>query len=147
MCKKITLSLLLLCSSELIMADSIYLGGWSTHIGGDSDYNENHRLIAYERGKYLYGYARNSFNRDVYYASRKFLVPQSLVPININIHTGAIYGYLECVRPTKTAVQKGKHSKLCLMLAAEFTPTTGYFIKPSVLIVGNSIIGSFKIDF
>ena len=119
-------------------ADSVYLGGWSKHLVS-GDFNETHNLLAYERNSYVAGGFKNSFNDNVYFAGKNFTYDLSV--FEFGVIAGAMYGYDEQDAPLLN------HNKFQPMLVPHVTIKTDYFIKPTVLMLGEAVAITFRIEF
>ena len=120
------------------MADSVYLGAWSNHLVS-GDFNETHNLIAYENNGYIAGGFKNSFNDNVYFAAKNFTLEAGY--FELGLMAGAMYGYDEQDAPLMN------HNKFQPMLVPHATINTDFFIKPTVLISGEAIALTIKVDF
>ncbi len=78
-------------------ADSLYIGAATYHFNRNPTYdrNENNKLIAYQKNKYVVGYFLNSYYQDTVFLQRE-VASFELYRINISATAGGVYGYHGC---------------------------------------------------
>lgn len=136
----LTLVVLLSCFvlASKIKADSIYIGGWSTHIASpDSQYNQSHDLIAYEHNSYLVGRFKNSYSRTSYVAAKGWHEQSGY--LRLSLFVGGVYGYRSCYG------DEGTEARLCPMLAPSATYTR-WRVQPAVFLFGEALVLSARVE-
>lgn len=123
---------------EVARPDAVYLGGISTHIASpDSQYNQSHDLIAYERNVYLVGRFKNSYNRTSYVAAKGWHEHRGY--LRLSLFVGGVYGYRSCYG------DEGTEARLCPMLAPSATYTR-WRVQPSVFLFGEALVLSARVE-
>lgn len=114
----------------------LYLMGASIHLDDDYDYNNNHYLVAVESGNYIAGGFKNSYDNLSIIGGRKFEFESNY--INYGAIVGAVSGYDDW----QTSINYGGISPI-IAPYIEFKTTS---INPVVMVFGNAITLTFKID-
>jgi hypothetical protein len=107
----------------------LLLGAKSRHIVS-KDANEDHNLIAFKYGDFIAGRFDNSYENDSLIAGRSFS------NINSNVEYGAIIGLV-------TGYSKNKGEPLPVIVPYI---TSTYSYTPIVLLLGDAVVLSFKMD-
>ena len=98
--------------TPLAHADKLYIGAKSYHIPKNTDFNETHALVAYERGGVIGGYFNNSHDDDTFFLAKRYY-HQFSEQTTGSIMVGAMYGYKgDCLDPGPV----GK-TRLCPMVS------------------------------
>lgn len=124
----------LLTQCSPVLADSVYLGAWSTHFGGE--YNETHNLVAYEHNDYTAGYFKNSHDRDTVFISKDVYTQTRVGEVGAML--GAMRGYTVCYGDDDT------NSDVCPMIAPYWEPLNW---PVRVLIFGKALAAGFRLQF
>ena len=118
-------------------ADYIYMGGWSHHLTS-GNYNEEHHFHAYQKDNWLVGGFVNSFDDYTLIAGKSFGWTNEAESIEVGFVAGLSCGY------------KHEHVKLS---ASGFMPVlvpyiayTEYKVQPSLLLLGNAVALTFRIE-
>ena len=137
----LTLVVLLSCFvlASKIKADSIYIGGWSTHIASpDRQYNQNHKLIAYDNDQWLFAAFRNSHDRDSFAVAKGW--HKNTSQFRLSIYGGAVYGYRSCYG------DEGEEGRICPLIVPSVA-WTGYKIQPALFLMGEALVASVRYQF
>lgn len=142
----IFIGFLIICACDYASADNLYVGAWSKHINPQNVTNESHDLIAYEHNGYIAGRMINSYGDETYLAGKEFVSEKTneflgKYDLSAGLYLGATYGYLSC-----TPGQENATGKDVCPAAIPYISYTKYRIQPTVLIMGNAIAFSFKIN-
>lgn len=120
-------------------ADSIYIGGWSTHIASpDSQYNQDHKLIAYDNDEWLFAAFKNSYDRDSFAVARGW--HKNTSKFRVSIYGGAVYGYRSCFG------DEGEEGRICPLIVPSVA-YTGYKIQPALFLMGEALVASVRYRF
>ena len=120
-------------------ADSIYIGGWSTHIASpDSQYNQNHRIGAYETGNWLFAAFRNSYDRDSFAVARGW--HKNTSQFRLSMYGGVVYGYRSCFG------DDGEEGRICPLIVPSVA-YTGYQLQPALFLMGEALVASVRYQF
>lgn len=118
---------------------------WKTNtciIGDDqyiqTDFNENHRLLGYQKNSYLIGYFKNSYDQDTWFIDKTFIIDESS-NIQLLASIGAQYGYTSC-----DFEDKGESSKLCPKIGFGFAYTK-YKLQPVLSLNGKALVLLFRV--
>jgi len=127
-------------------ADRLYLGALSEHPFADPRYefNEAHRLIAYERHNWVAGYFDNSYDEDTFLAGRKFSA--HLGAFEFSAIVGASYGYRDCVKGRDWPVN---HRRVCPVAIPAVTYTgleTQLNARPTLMMAGEAVVLTVSVD-
>lgn len=124
---------------EVARPDAVYLGGISTHIASpDSQYNQSHDLIAYERNVYLVGRFKNSYNRTSYVAAKGWHEHRGY--LRLSLFVGGVYGYRSCYG------DEGEEGRICPLIVPSVA-WTGYKIQPALFLMGEALVASVRYQF
>lgn len=116
-----------------------YVGAWSKHIVQDSNYlNERHDLLAVGVGNVFVGRFLNSFSRETFAVAYKWS-HDITEDIEAGAFLGAMRGYTTCYG------EDGSGKNIC-PLAAPFVSYNKYFVKPTLLLLGDAIAITAKIE-
>lgn len=128
---------LCLVSSISVKAD-VFLGGWSHHLS-TPDLNETHNLVAIEHNGWIGGYFKNSYNDDSGFAGKMLTVSESK-NYEVGVALGVVYGY--------------DKEDLDFMNVNGFMPMfipyaswTTYTVQPTVMLLGEAVTLTFRIDY
>jgi len=80
-----------LCASNAQAETNLYVGAWSKHIASDG-LNERHDLLAVERNGWISGRFDNSYNRETYFAAKKWAWKYKNIEARY-LRPGAMRGY------------------------------------------------------
>ena len=114
----------------------LYVGAWSKHIASDG-LNERHDLLAVERNGWISGRFDNSYNRETYFAAKKWAWKHKNV--DAGIYAGAMRGYTTCWG------EDGSNADFCPMVAPYITWETGS-VTPQVFLLGEAVAVSIRIS-
>jgi hypothetical protein len=132
--KKLAALLLLSFSAQ---ADYIYMGGWSHHLTS-GEYNEEHHFHAYQKYNWLIGGFVNSFDDYTLMAGKSFNWTNESKSLEAGFVAGLSYGY------------KHEDVKLSingfLPVLVPYVTYTQYKVQPSLLLLGNAIALTFRIE-
>lgn len=125
-------------------ATEVRFGGWSKHLGTNTDYNETHNAFLVEHNNFMGGYFKNSFNSDSG-AIGYFKNWQVEEGIDFRLTGGLIYGYRDCLEFNKNAQAKHQSKNVCPMVYPEirFTDTP---LRPSFSLFGNAAVLMFGVE-
>ena len=118
---------------------SVYAGAWSKHISSDAP-NETHNLAALEYKGYLGGKFKNSYNDNTIFAAINYK-KNFTKNVEAGIVLGLNYGYRGCFPPDETG------SKSVCPMAVPHVSYTKHVVQPTVLLFGDAIAGSIRIEF
>lgn len=135
MVKYILLALTLISSP--LLADAVYVGGFSKHFYSN-DLNEKNPLIAVEINDYIVGGFNNS-HRDVTIIAAKNFKLKTISNFSAGVIAGVSYGY-EC---KKFALCKNKF----MPALAPYVSFTKYNIQPTVFVFGRAAYLAVKINY
>lgn len=120
-------------------ADTLYFGGWSTHLGEpDAPYNQSHEMLGYERGNVFAARFINSHNRESYAVAYAWKWQKA--DIQWGIYAGAVYGYRSCYG------DDGEKTVYCPLLVP-MVSYTKYAVQPTVLLMGNAATFAIRYSF
>jgi hypothetical protein len=135
---KLTALAVFLCLSQATFAETaLKFGGVSYHLVSETYTNSFHRTLVIESNGYSVGYARNSYDQDIFMAGAYFERPYKHV--TARIHLSAIYGYSQCY-----GEPNGDPRRLCPMIAPELRLNAPY--KPSVTLFGDALVLTLTYD-
>lgn len=124
---------------NLTKADSIYIGGWSTHIASpDSQYNQDHRLIAYDNEEWLFAAFRNSYDRDSFAVAKGW--HRNTSKFRLSMYGGVVYGYRSCFG------DDGEEGRICPLIVPSVA-WTGYRLQPALFLMGEALVASVRYQF
>lgn len=127
-----TLTLLL---ASFAQADtSLKVGGFSYHVKEDDHTNSFHRLLLLEKDYIAVGYARNSYDQDIFMAS--YYHTFEFTHVRVKTHFGATHGYSSCYDK-----KEGSKRVTCPLVAPEFEFKAKF--KPSATLFLDAIVFSF----
>jgi len=135
MIKYILLSLTLISSP--LLADSLYLGGFSKHLF-TKGLNENNPLLAVEINDYVIGGFKNSYNDFTILTARDFKIKTN-GNLSAGVILGATYGYYCDYVP----LCKDKF----MPVLSPYISFTKYNIQPTVLLFGEAVYFTVKINY
>ena len=132
--RKLAALLLLSFSAQ---ADYMYVGGWSSHLTS-GDYNERHHFHAYQKDNWLIGGFVNSFDNYTLIAGKSFSWTNEDESIEAGFFAGLSYGY------------KHQHVKISIgglmPVLVPYITYTAHKIQPSLLLLGNAVALTFRIE-
>lgn len=132
--KKLAALILLSFSAQ---ADYIYMGGWSHHLTS-GEYNEEHHFHAYQKDDWLIGGFVNSFDDYTLIAGKSFSWQNEPKSLEVGFVAALSYGY------------KHEYVKLSingfLPVLVPYITYTEYKIQPSLLLLGNAVALTFRIE-
>lgn len=135
---KAALVAVFLCLSQLVLAETaIKFGGLSYHLVTENHTNSFHRTLILEHYGYSAGYARSSYDQDIFMAGLYYEKPYKYV--TARIHLSAIYGYSQCY-----GEPNGSPRRLCPMIAPEIYLNAPY--KPSVTLFGDALVFTLTLE-
>ena len=114
---------------------SIYVGAWSTHLVTDG-LNERHDLVAVEHDNWIAGTFENSYDRETYFAARKWSWKHG--DLEAGVYGGVMKGY------TTYWGDDNSNANLCPMVAPFVTWDAGP-VSPQVFLLGEAIAVSVRI--
>ena len=114
---------------------NLYVGAWSKHLVTDG-LNERHDLIAIEHNNWIAGTFDNSYDRETWFAARKWSWKHG--DLEAGVYGGAMRGYSTCFG------DDGSGSNVCPMVAPYITWHAGP-VSPQVFLLGEAIAVSIKI--
>ena len=114
---------------------NLYVGAWSKHIASDG-LNERHDLLAVERNGWISGRFDNSYNRETYFAAKKWAWKYK--NIEAGIYAGAMRGYTTCWG------EDGSNANVCPMVAPYITWDSGT-VTPQIFLLGEAVAVSIRI--
>ena len=121
-------------------ADSLMLGGWSTHLfSDDSRYNQTHDLIAVQAGPLLVAGFENSHNRESYAVAYGWQWRDSAV--RADLYLGAVRGYRGCYN------DGGDAAVICPLIVPAISYTGLGSIQPTLLLMGQALTFTLRIDW
>ena len=123
---KALLCSLLLTGCAPVIAESLYLGAWSSHFN-KGDYNEQHNLVAYEHKDWTIGYFKNSYNRDTVFIAHDF--KYKFRNIEVGAMAGVMRGYRVCYGDDES------NADVCPMVAP-YLEITDAPVRPRFLLFG-----------
>ena len=124
---------------DVARADSIIVGGWSTHIASpDSQYNQDHRLIGYDSEEWLFASFKNSYDRDSFAIMKGWHKRTSL--FRLSLYGGGVYGYRSCYG------DEGEDGRLCPLIVPAVSYTR-YKLQPAVFLMGEALVASVRYEF
>ena len=145
---------LMVNSCSPVHADDVYIGGWSKHLNDNNknkdqepteyQFNGDHSLFAYEYDNYVVGHFYNSYYDSTWFASRRFPIATA-GDFSLNLHAGITYGYKSCEFSKLDYSVEGP-PVYCPMIVPEISYDR-YMIRPTLMIVGNAFVVTFKINF
>ena len=115
---------------------SLKFGGFSHHLITTDHTNYFHRTLMIEHNGFEFGYARNSYDQDIFIAGIYF--SNKLKSFTLKTHAGGVYGYSECYG--KPIVGK---RVLCPIIAPEIEFNLPY--RPSVILFGDALVLNFNV--
>jgi hypothetical protein len=126
------LATLLAFSAPAMAETAIHAGGYSYHVatGHKNDYNDWHRLAAFEHGSVMAGYFRNSYDRDTFLAAYGW--SHQWGNFRGAVHVGASYGYRSCYG------DEGNTGRVC-PVAFPSLYYTRYAVQPGVVVFGEAV--------
>lgn len=120
-------------------ADSVYIGGWSTHIASpDRQYNQNHNLIAYDSDEWLFAAFRNSYDRDSFAVAKGW--HKNTSQFRLSMYGGVVYGYRSCYG------DEGEEGRICPLIVPSVA-WTGYRVQPALFLMGEALVLSARYQF
>ena len=132
--RKLAALLLLSLSAQ---ADYMHVGGWSSHLTS-GDYNEEHHFHAYQKDDWIVGGFVNSFDDYTLIAGKSFIWTNEAESIEAGFVAGMSYGY------------KHEHVKLSINgfmpVLVPYITYTEYKVQPSLLLLGNAVALTFRIE-
>lgn len=105
------------------------------------DFNESNKLLAIEYKSVFAGYFKNSFNDDSFALGYRFS-HQFSKNWEGSVLVGATYGYRDC----SSSWDQFESKKICAAVSPMLTYTK-YSIKPTLLIVGEAVSLTGRVDF
>lgn len=122
----------------------IKFGGASFHTTSDAP-NEFHRTAIMSHRGWFGGYFRNSFDDDSFAAGYSFTDP--LADVDIQLHTGIVYGYRKSSRCYKSQKPKAEDPKIVCPLIAPELILRKLPLKPSIAWYGfDAIVFNLNLD-
>lgn len=126
------LTLALLLFSFNASADiAIRGGGISYHIASNEHTNSLHRTFQVYTDSVMIGYARNSYNSDIFYAA--YFDKWETEEFTARLHYGVVHGYGGCY---------DRNPDLCPIIVPEIEINTMF--KPSLSLFGDALILNFE---
>ena len=121
-------------------ADSVLLGGWSTHLfSDDANYNQNHKLIAVQTGQLLIAGFENSHSRESYAVAYGWQWLGS--DVRADLYLGAVRGYRGCYNDS------GDKTIVCPLIVPSISYTGFGSIQPTLLLMGEALTFTVRIDW
>ena len=119
-------------------ADGIemFAGAWSKHLISDG-LNKEHNLRAIRYNGYIAGRFTNSYNLETWFSGKSF--SDNYGQIEYGVIVGAMKGYTSCIG------NEGSHGVVCPMIVPYVT-SREYIVSPVVMLMGEAVILSFKIE-
>lgn len=141
---KYLLTLLLSMAAFTSQADSVYVGGWSKHFGGNTDsdgyvLNESHDMLAFEYENIFAGTMLNSYHTRSYLLGYQFHLIEEKY-FNLDIAVGGVHGY---TKEQNSIFRMGSINGLASVILEANTP----YVKPVVMLFGTAFVLSFKYEF
>ena len=115
---------------------NLYVGAWSKHLVTDG-LNERHDLIAIEHDNWIAGTFENSYDRETYFAAKKWSWKHG--DLEAGVYGGVMKGYTVCWG------EDGSNANFCPMAAPYITWNSGR-VTPQVFVLGDAIAVSIKIS-
>jgi len=129
--------LLIALISEPLLADGVYVGGVSKHLF-QKGMNENNPLLAVEVNNYIVGGFKNSYSDFTVFAAKNFNL-KTFDNFSLGVMLGVTYGY-DC-----------QYESICLNnfipVSSPYVSFTKYNIKPTVLLFGEALYFTVKINY
>ncbi len=146
MCRLFLTGIVLMLFAGQAAADRLYLGALSEHPASnpDQEFNESHKLIAYERDGWIGGYFDNSYGEDTLFVGSRFSV--QVRDLEFSLVAGASYGYRDCVKGQDWPITS---RRVCPMLAPAISYTgieTALDLQPTLLLIGKAVVLTVSVD-
>ena len=136
--KSLLLSLLFVC--QLSFADSIYIGGFSEHLGTHMKVTNNvHHLVAIEHETLFVGVYKNSYDDWTTVVAKRLEFMES-PNWKAAVNVGIVHGYHKCFRVKST------YKITCVAAIPELTYTK-YKVQPTLVLLGDAVGLTFKVEF
>src|SRR5690554_416747 len=126
----------------LAQADvSLQLGAWSYHLmtGDDYDYTSSHDLVGIEYKKVMATTFRNSYGRRTYSLSGEVFSFKQGDWVG-SVHVGIMRGYRKCYG------DDGSNTNVCPLIVPRLSYAK-YKVQPTILLMGEAVAGSIRIEF
>lgn len=117
---------------------ALYAGAWSDHPFSNHEYNEDHRLIAFEHNQVFAGYFRNSYGEDSFATGYRF--KRAYGDWEVGLLAGASYGYRSCIKGWEDQPRR-----YCPLIAP-MVSYTKHRLQPTLVIMGPAVALSFRIE-
>lgn len=129
--------------AEAETQSSVYVGAWSKHLLLSDEHvkNEKHDLLAVEYNGWLGGRFTNTFGKTTFVLGKNFRYPLTQ-NIEVGLMAGATYGYASCYK-----VDYSNSSRVCPALVPSVSFNSQGTISPTVLLLGDALAVSIKVNF
>lgn len=129
----------LCCLPFVARADSVLLGGVSTHLfADDANYNQSHDLFAAHVGNIAVARFTNSHNRESYAVAYGWQWQRG--DIRADLYVGAVRGYRKCYS------DDGDKAIVCPLAVPAISYTGWGMVQPTVLLLGKALTAAIRID-
>lgn len=134
------LGLMCLVLSSGVKADSILLGGVSTHLfADDDDYNQSHDLFAAHIDNFAVARFTNSHGRESYAAA--YGLQWHRGDFRADLYLGAVRGYRKCYS------DDGVKTVVCPLAVPAVSYTGWGMVQPTALLLGKALTAAVRIQW